>query len=206
MPRRKREEEVPDQSMQQKRPKASHATRGANRKETAVAVEVPTPKSNAPRTARGNPSKPPPESVIEISSESDSLSSPPSRLVTPTPPKSPQATLANGTITKRATPKKKSPKKFTPKEHEDALDFFARGDTDDETNSNSSERKQAKSSYPDLSGDEDEEDWEDVDLSHKRQISLDDLNDVTAAPDLEVTLERTQQSMRIKPYLPSLPI
>ena len=99
---------------------------------------------------------------------------------------------------KRATPKRVSAKKVTSKEHDDALDFLARDDSDDESSSNSSETNQANGVHPDLSGDEDEEDWEDVDLSRKRHISLADLNNITETPDLEVTLERTQQSMRIK--------
>jgi len=96
---------------------------------------------------------------------------------------------------KRTAPKRVSAKK---EENDDALDFLARDDSDDESSSNSSEATQVNGLHRDLSGDEDEEDWEDVDLSHKRHISLADLNNITETPDLEVTLERTQQSMRIK--------
>jgi hypothetical protein len=51
---------------------------------------------------------------------------------------------------------------------------------------------------PDLSSDEEDHDWEDIDLSLKKQVSLDDLTDSKEIQDLEVTLERTQLSMRIK--------
>ena len=198
MPRRRREEGDDDQSVQQKRLKPTTAVSRPSRNQPAVTVEVSVPKRST-RAARGKPSQPPPEDIIEISSDSDSLSSPPSTLVTPTPPKSPQSkSFTNGTAIKRAAPKRVSAKKVTLKEHDDALDFLARDDSDDESSSKSSERNQANGVHPDLSGDEDEEDWEDVDLSHKRHISVADLNNITETPDLEVTLERTQQSMRIK--------
>ena len=201
MARRKRDDEVGNQSIQQKRPRTSPATRRTNRNETAVPLEAPTPKRNTPRTARGKLFSPQGETIIDISSDSDSLSSPPSIIVTPTPPKSPRTpSLANGRVSKPVPSRTRLPTKFTVKQHEDALESFARGDTDDETESNSSPRNLESSLNLDLSGDEDEEDWEDVDLSHKRQISLDDLN-VPDTPDLEVTLERTQQSMRIKSCL-----
>jgi len=201
MPRRRREEGDGDQSAQQKRLKSNIADSRPTRIQSAVAVEVSAPKRST-RTTRGKISNPPPEDIIEISSDSDSLSSPPSTVVTPTPPKSPPAKpLTNRTNMKRAPPKKVSAKKVTPNEHDDALDFLARGDSDDESSSDSSESNQANGVHSDLSGDDDEEDWEDVDLSHKRHISLEDLNNVTEAPDLEVTLERTQQSMRIKSSL-----
>jgi xeroderma pigmentosum group C-complementing protein len=97
-------------------------------------------------------------------------------------------------------------KKVSSKEHEDALDLFVRDDSDDELSDVSSEDVQMKGDeLPDLSGDDENDDWEDVDLSHTK-MSLDDLNGSTETPDLEVTLERTQLSMRIKccPFVTTL--
>jgi len=206
MPRRRREEGNGDQSGQQKRLKSAPSDPRPTRTHSVIAVEVSTPKRNK-RTARGKTSDPPPRDIIEISSNSDSLSSPPSIVVAPTPLKSPPSKpLTNRTNLKRAPSKKGLSKNVTPKEHDDALSFFARDDSDEENSSNASESNQANGVHSDLNSDEDEEDWEDVDLSHKRHISLEDLNNVTEVPDLEVTLERTQHSMRIKfslvfPYL-----
>ena len=93
----------------------------------------------------------------------------------------------------------KNPSQVSSKEHEDALNLFIRDVSDDDSSDTSSEEGQSNELEvaTDPSGDEDEG-WEDIDLSHKKQVSLDDLNKSSETPDLEVTLERTQQSMRIK--------
>jgi hypothetical protein len=74
--------------------------------------------------------------------------------------------------------------------------MLSRNDTDDDSTESSSEKPHSKRAA--LESADEEEDWEDIDLSHKKPISFDDLTPSETPQNLEVTLERTQQSMRIK--------
>jgi hypothetical protein len=142
------------------------------------------------------------EDSIEILSDSSSLSDPPSIIHSPSPPSSsPFKKMIKGTASKIATAKKATQvKKPSSNEHEEALNLFIREDDseDDDSSVSPSETKPTNGMTIEMSGSDEDEDWEDVDLSHKRPVSLNDLNPVEETPDLEVTLERTQQSMRIK--------
>jgi hypothetical protein len=199
MPRRKRGNEEDEESSPPKRQKAAPVTRRST--QNTASKESPIARANVNQPPkRGTSSKSTYEDAIEISSDSSSLSDPPSRFTSPTPPKpSPPQSVKNETKAKRAPAKQSTGvKKVSSKEHEDALDLFVRDDSEDEFSDVSSEDVQMRGDeFPDLSSDDEDDDWEDVDLSHKK-MSLDDLNGSTETPDLEVTLERTQLSMRIK--------
>jgi hypothetical protein len=202
MPRRKRvkdEEEVPTP---EKRAKTSPSTR----RSTRISVpDQPTSSSKATTSNGKNrkdiASKASVEDDAEVLSDSSSLSDPPSVIVAPSPPTSSHfKKMIKGKASKIAAAKKAAQlKKPSPKEHEEALNLFIRDDSEDGDLSDSSdETKPLNGKTIEMSGSDEDEDWEEVDLSHKRQVSLNDLNPVEEAPDLEVTLERTQQSMRIK--------
>ena len=200
MTRRKRGKDDEEESTPSKRNKPTVATRRSARK--SVSEELPPTNEKEKRFAtRRTTSRPTEDDIVEISSDSSSLSDPPSTINTPIPPKSSPENRATNTTKVERIPTKRSThfKKVSSKEHEEALNWFVRDDSEDESSISSSEDVQESgSAIPDLSGDEEDDDWEDVDLSHKKEISLEDLDGSTETPDLEVTLERTQQSMRIK--------
>jgi hypothetical protein len=132
-------------------------------------------------------------------SDSSSLTDPPSVITTPTPP----SEFARNVPPRGSKRKPAQNRKATAKEHEEALNLFIRDDSDEEEASDASstagETAKAEVEINGILETEDEdEDWEDIDLSHKRQVSLEDLNKAEEMPDIEVTLERNQQSMRIK--------
>ena len=76
--------------------------------------------------------------------------------------------------------------KVSSKEHEEALNRFVRDNSEDESSISSSENVQESlPAIPDPSDDEEDDDWEDVDLSHKKEVLLEDLDGSTETPDLE---------------------
>jgi hypothetical protein len=201
MPRRKRVQGEEDELTPSKR-----RTRDTPKLCRSIRKQVPqrtrtTETAATPRPRRRILSVPATQDTNEDLSDSSSLSDPPSEIVPPTPQGSiPSQSADNETKAKHASTKNPAQvKKVSSKEHEDALNRFTRDDSEDESSDSSSEDNQANDPMvpADLSSDEDE-DWEDVDLSHKTQVSLDDLSRPSEALDLEVTLDRTQQSMRIK--------
>lgn len=198
MPRRKKAQDKEDElAPSKKRTRGTPLLRRPIRKpvpETTRAAETLATR----RSRRGKLSAPLIQDSHEILSDSSSLSDPPSEVVPPTPPDTtPSQLVSNEMKVKRAF--NKNPSQVSSKEHEDALNLFIRDVSDDDSSDTSSEEGQSNELEvaTDPSGDEDEG-WEDIDLSHKKQVSLDDLNKSSETPDLEVTLERTQQSMRIK--------
>ena len=200
MTRRKRGKDDKEQSNPPKRNKPAIATRRSTRK--SAPEELPPANEKEKKFAtRRTTSMLTEEDIIAISSDSSSLSDTPSIINPPTPPKSsPGKPVTNGTKVKPIPAETGTHvKKVSSKEHEEALNWFVRDESEDESSTSSSENVQKSGpAIPDLSGDEEDDDWEDVDLSHKKEISLEDLDGSTETPDLEVTLERTQQSMRIK--------
>ena len=201
MPRRKRARvKEEDQSEgQQKKQKTSPETRRSKR--TALREETPSSTSNTKGSReRGKVSNPVNiEEQILISDSSD-LSDAPSEIAPPTPPKAIKPALKGMKPVAKKSPQIQKP---TSKEHEEALDKFIRDDSDDDLSDTSSETK-PMNGVAAQSEEEDDEDWEDVDLSHRKDLSLDDLNGSDEPAGLEVSLERTQQSMRIKCSFPSL--
>lgn len=200
MARKKRIKTEEEDTPSQTRPQSAPRTRQSNRK--AATDATPSAQKISPSTRKRKfTSKDVEDDEAGDVSASSSLTEPPSIISSPTPPKLARPRIGNGTKRKPAQVKKASAK-----EHEEALSLFARDDSDDEEMSDES------TSTPQLNGikseesenkaegteDEDEEDWEEVDLSNQKQVSLEDLNKTEQAPDLEVTLERTQHSMRIK--------
>lgn len=200
MTRRKRGKGDQEQSGPSKRIQPTAATSSSTRNSTPEELR-PANEKGKEVAKRGTTSWPTEDDVVEISSDSSSLSDPPSTISPPTPPKSsPAKPVLKGTKVIRIPTKQV--KKVSSKEHEEALNRFVRDNSEDESSISSSEDVQeSRPAIPDLSGDEEDDDWEDVDLSHKKEVLLEDLDGSTEAPDLEITLERTQQSMRIK-YTP----
>jgi hypothetical protein len=201
MARRKRAEDEGDATSSQKQTKISMPTRRSSRKTASTELdskgEVTGTRKSAPRKQK-QPLKPEPEDFEPLESDSSSLSNPPSTVQPPSPPDIAPESPVNGTKSRRAAPKKPAPsKKASLKEHEDALMMLSREDTKDDSSTD-------ESSQTDPNGDTtlemsaDEQDWEDVDLSRKHSISFDDLAPTEIPQNLEITLERTQQSMRIK--------
>jgi hypothetical protein len=205
MTRRKRGDDDGEAPIPQKRTRGSSPTRRSERKpmiaesyttkegvnETAAARK-PTPRNK--RTSLGTSVEEP----VEVLSDSSSLSDPPSTVRSPTPPLAPLTKTSKGTKSRRAAPKKTAPiKKPSLKEHEEALMMLSRDDTEDDSSESSSDKPHPNGLAPE-SADDEEEHWEDIDLSHKKPISFDDLAPSPEPQNLEVTLERTQQSMRIK--------
>lgn len=199
MARKRRIKDGNDESSPPKKAKTSPATRQTRSK--AITDGESTSRKGASATRRR-------QSTMKIDtdaeglSDSSSLSEPPSVIAAPSPlrPLSPKGS-------KKATKRKPAQnKKITPKEQEEALNLFIRDDSDEEGASDDSslnEKPNVTKAKGQANGvvdteDEEEEDWEDVDLSHKRQVSLGDLINSEEPPNLEVTLERNQQSMRIK--------
>jgi hypothetical protein len=205
MTRRKRGKGDQEESGPSKRIKPTAVTRSSTRNYTPG--ELPPANEKGKEVAkRGTTSWPTEDDVVEISSDSSSLSDPPSTISPPTPPKSsPEKPVLKGTKVIRIPTKRSAQvKKVSSKEHEEALNRFVRDNSEDESSISSSEDvRESRPAIPDLSGDEEDDDWEDVYLSHKKEVLLEDLDGSTEAPDLEITLERTQQSMRIK-YTPPM--
>jgi len=78
-------------------------------------------------------------------------------------------------------------------EHEDALNLFIRDNTSEDDDSDSGPHRNIPTKMSeDASEASSDQDWEDIDLTNNKTLNT------TEPPDLEVTLERTQQSMRIK--------
>jgi hypothetical protein len=193
MPRRKRIKDEEAERAPQKKQKPSPETRRSTRNVPREESPGPTNETNgiAKRGTASNLVKT--EEPIVISDSSD-LSDPPSEIDSPPPPKSAKP-VPKGK--KAVTKKILQVKRPTSKEHEEALNLFIRDDSDDDMSDTPSDSKPADV-LADQSEDSGEEDWEDVDLSHRKVVSLDDLNAAEEPAGLEVTLERTQQSMRIK--------
>ena len=205
MARRKRGDDDGEAPIPQKRTRGSSATRRSARKPMTVENHATKEEVNETSAVRKSTLRNKRislgtsiEDPAEITSDSSSLSDPPSTIRSPSPPLTPPTKTSTGTKSRRSAPKKAAPtKKPSLKEHEDALMMLSRDDTDDDSTESSSEKPHPKDAAPE-SADEEEEDWEDIDLSHKKPISFDDLAPSEAPQNLEVTLERTQQSMRIK--------
>lgn len=199
MPRRKRVKEDDKSELQQKKQKMSSETR----RSTRGVLREESPSSSAQTNGiaeRGNLSKNVEVEEPIVTSDSSDLSDAPSQIV---PPTSPKPTIPKPKRRKTVVKKSSQVKNPTAKEHEDALDKFIRDDSDDDLSDTPSESKLVNG-VAEQSGDSDEEDWEDVDLSHRKDVSLDNLNGLEEPAGLEVTLEKTQQSMRIKYNFPSL--
>ena len=130
------------------------------------------------------------------SSDSSSLSDPPSTFASPTPPDSSKVKTVPESRKVAAKPVQKA----SAKEHEEALDLFVRDSSDEESDGSFGKEKIEGAHRTDEHSDEDDADgeWEDVDLSHRQELSLDRLHTGEESQDLEVILERTQQSMRLK--------
>ena len=193
MPRRNRveEEEVEETPQKkQKSPETRRSTRNAPREYPPIStngtIGIATRGKVAPKAVKT-------EEPIVISDSSD-LSDPPSEINSPAP-SAPVKSVTKGK--KPVTKNSSQVKKPTSKEHEEALNLFIRDDSDDELSDTPSDSKPIEG-VTEQSSDSDEEDWEDVDLSHRKHVSLDDLNETEEPAGFEVTLERTQQSMRIK--------
>jgi hypothetical protein len=209
MPRSKRVKDEEEVTTPKKRLKPSPSTRRSTRnslsKQSTSSTGV-TANGNG-KQSNATASKTAVEDSTEVLSDSSSLSDPPSIIHSPSSPSSsPFKKMIKGTASKIAASQKATQvKKPSSKEHEEALNLFVREDDseDDDSSVSPSEMKPTIGTTTEMSGSEEDEDWEDVDLSHKRQVSLNDLNPVEETPDLEVTLERTQQSMRIKYHLAS---
>ena len=142
--------------------------------------------------------KPVPNDDAGNSSDSSSLSDPPSAIASPTPPEWPTVESAPKTVARpRRTPAKRSVKKVSAKEHEEALNLFVRESSDEDSDSSiEMEVRGAQENHE--HSDRDDDTWEEIDLSHRKEFSFDDLNVDEESQDLEVTLDRTQQSMRLK--------
>ncbi len=193
MPRRKRVEEDDKNEERQKKQKTSPETRRSKRR--VQREESPSSSARTNGTAeRGNLSKHVEVEEPIVTSDSSDLSDAPSHIAPPTPPK---ATKPKSKGRKPLVKKSSQVKKPTAKEYEDALDKFTRDDSNDDLSDTPSEAT-LFNGVAEQSGDSDEEDWEDIDLSHRKDVSLDDLNGSEEPTGLEVTLEKTQQSMRIK--------
>ena len=131
------------------------------------------------------------------SSDSSSLSDPPSTIASPTPPDSSKVKPVPESRKVATNPFQKA----SAKEHEEALNLFVRDSSDEESDSSFVMEKIERAHRNDEHSNEDDDaddGWEDVDLFHRRELSLDDLHIGEESQDLEVTLERTQQSMRLK--------
>lgn len=192
MPRRKRvEEEELNETPQkkQKSPETRRSTRNAPREQPLSSTNETIGIATRGKTAKAVKIEEP----IVISDSSD-LSDPPSEITSPIPP-APVESVTKGK--KPVTKKSSQVKKPTSKEHEEALNLFIRDDSDNELSDTPSDSKPLEG-VAEQTSDSDEEDWEDVDLAHRKHVSLDDLNETEEPAGLEVTLERTQQSMRIK--------
>lgn len=129
-------------------------------------------------------------------SDSSSLSDPPSTVASPTPPDLP--IIKPVARARRVVAAKRRAVKVSAKEHEEALNLFVRESSDEESDSSSGKAEVNETNQHHEHSDEDNDAWEDVDLSRRKELSLDDLNMDEDSQDLEVTLERTQQSMRLK--------
>ena len=191
MARKKRLKEEDEEITSPKRAKPIPAVRRSTRK-SAPKEELAAEEEVSRTRQRGSKAK---VEETKVLSDSSSLSDLSSEVFTPSPPKF-----------STARRKSASSRQATAKEHEDALNLFARDDSevDDLSDSSATENTPQKRALdhsledPETTGDEEEEDWEEVDLSHQKQLSLEDLNKTQEAPNLEITLERNQQSMRIK--------
>ena len=196
MPRRKRLKEEVQESTPQKRQKFTRTIRRSTRKLS------PQEFSTANENVKSPPSsgKPTHRDVMENASDSSSLSDPPSRINSPARPKSAPIQVTRVTGAKRRPTKPLTQvEKISPKEHEDALNLLIRDDSDDEPSEAFSENAQSNGvARPDLGEDDENCEWEDVDLSKRKQISFEDSDRSAETADLEITLGRTQQSMRIK--------
>jgi xeroderma pigmentosum group C-complementing protein len=98
----------------------------------------------------------------------------------------------------RRAPAKQSVKNVSAKEHEEALNLFIRESSDEESDSSNEKNGVKGAQEKHEHSDEDDDVWEEVDLSHRKEFSFDDWNGDEEVQDLEVTLDRTQQSMRLK--------
>jgi hypothetical protein len=194
MQTRKRTKNEPEESPPQKRPKQAAAsarpTRNLTKRKTI---------SNDSANEALRQEKPVPNDEAENLSVSSSLSDPPSTISSPTPLDLPTIEPVVKAVARRQrVPAKRTVKKVSAKEHEEALNLFIRESSDEESDT-SSEKNGVKGA---LEGhehsDEDDDVWEEVDLSHRKEFSFDDLNGDEEVQDLEVTLDRTQQSMRLK--------
>jgi hypothetical protein len=150
-----------------------------------------------PETQLPSKRDPPVEEDAGDSSDSSSLSDPPSTVASPTPPDTPITKPIPKTRGK-VPAQRASLKKVSAKDHEEALNLFVRDSSDEESDSSCENKKvKGKPQNHELS-EEDDDTWEDIDLSHRKEFCLDDLNIEEGSQDFEVTLERTQQSMRLK--------
>jgi len=200
MARKKRIKSEEEDTPSHTRPKSAPRTRQSNRITTTDAT--PSAQKISPSTRKRKfPSEDVEDDEAGDVSDSSSLTEPPLIISPPTPPKLAFPHITNGAMRKPAQVKKASAK-----EHEEALNIFVRDDSDDEEMSDESTstpqpngiKSDHSENKAESTEDEDEEDWEEVDLSNQKQVSVEDLNETEQAPDLEVTLERTQHSMRIK--------
>ena len=131
------------------------------------------------------------------SSDSSSLSDPPSTVASRTPADSPKVKPV--AKSRKVVANQSAVRKASAKEHEEALNLFLRDSSDEESDcSFEKEKTKGAQRINENSDEEDDDAWEDVDLSHRHELSLDDLHVGEEPQDLEVTLERTQQSMRLK--------
>ena len=206
-PRKRLKDDNEGASDARKRVKPAPSTRRSTRSSATRPVYETTSNTNGNSKWDSAP-KLPEDDPLEISSDSSSLSDPPSVISSPTPQKArPLRTVPNGKPSKRIVTQSKPVRETSSKENEEALNLFIREDSEDDDSSDArSDTKQANGEIIDLSGDDEDEDWEDIDLSRHKQVSYDDLNANEETPDLEVTLERTQQSMRIKYILSRGPV
>lgn len=134
--------------------------------------------------------------LLDLLSDSSTLSDPPSQISAPLSPNSLPSSGKTNRKLKRPTKKALNRRKISAKEHEEALNRFVRDSTEEDQSDSLS--VECDPPDDDLAADEDDEDWEDIDLSNKKEVSLDDLKDTPKTQDLVVTLERTQVSMRTK--------
>jgi hypothetical protein len=193
MQTRKRTKNEPEESLPQKRPKRVAATARPMRNLTRRRTPSNDSANEAPRQE-----KPVPNDEAKNLSDSSSLSDPPSTIASPTPLDSPTIEPAPKKVARpRRAPAKRS-LKVSAKEHEEALNLFIRESSDEESDS-SNEKDEAKGALEGHEHSDDDDDvWEEVDLPHRKDFSFDDWNVDEEAQDLEVTLDRTQQSMRLK--------
>lgn len=181
MPRGKRKAPKENPPTAQKRVKIQTPSRRSTR--TAAHIQAPRPADNTQNSSKA-------EEVIDVVSESSSLSDPPSRISTPDTLRRKNETGK----TKRTRGKKNTEvKKVSIQEHEEALDKFIREDEGSDESSELDEKVPQSGNRSDDDGDD--EDWEDVHLMHPKDLSF---GDGDGPADLEITLERTQQSMRLK--------
>jgi hypothetical protein len=219
MPRRKRVNDEADGETPPKRTCASTVASAPN--DGNVNGDTPSAKMNGvPKIpAKGKPasrkrkkSPSPVKKGIIVISDSESLSDPPSTISSPVAPSSPPETPKPSPAKRKRPPPRTTPKKPTQskkesiKANEEALDLLVRDESDEDDSTDEAPSSKQITAAPrsetggeEVSTDEDDDIWEDVDLSHRKQVSLNDIHDQDEQPqDLEVTLERTKQSMRIK--------